>query len=393
MPNLRCDVRRIPKWRTRADCAYNSIIRAKWARREQQSNADKMNSLSSLIPTVRASVLFPVISRLDRGSGGTDALLAVHGLLRSQLTDPYAEVPLARYVALLEQAAVVLRDPSLGLHLGQNARSADLGPLGLLLSKAPTIRSAFERMSRFLHALQTAALVGLEDVDNMTVWTYQIEDPMIWPRVQDTEMTLAGTWQLVRSAGGRHSAPLEVHFEHDAPKDRSALESFFQAPVLFSQPTNRLLLSTADASRPIRNEDQELRFVLERHVGDLLATRKTETDLLRRVQQLIGLYIGIGRVTIDRLAEDLGIAPRTLQRELAKRNTSLRLLLREHRQTVIEARFGAGHCNFADLAQTLGYADATVFWRAFKSWSGTTPRDMRNQRGGTPRTRKNGPNE
>ena len=61
-----------------------------------------MNSLSSLIPTVRASVLFPVISRLDRGSGGTDALLAVHGLLRSQLTDPYAEVPLARYVALLE---------------------------------------------------------------------------------------------------------------------------------------------------------------------------------------------------------------------------------------------------------------------------------------------------
>ena len=78
--------------------------------------------------------------------------------------------------------------------------------------------------------------------------------------------------------------------------------------------------------------------------------------------------------------------------KLAERNTSLRLLFREHRQTVIEARFGAGHCNFADLAQTLGYADATVFWRAFKSWSGTTPRDMRNQRGGTPRTRKNGPN-
>src|SRR5258707_5920869 len=106
MPNLRCDVRRIPKWRTRADCAYNSIIRAKWAPREQQSNADKMNSLSSLIPTVRASVLFPVISKLDRGSGGTDALLAVHGLMGSQLTDPDAEAPLSRSVTLRAQPSV-----------------------------------------------------------------------------------------------------------------------------------------------------------------------------------------------------------------------------------------------------------------------------------------------
>lgn len=343
-----------------------------------------MSRISSSFPTIRASILGPLMAKLDQRGDVADALLAKHGLLRAHLADPYAEVPLKHYVAVMEQAANVLGDKWLGLHIGQNVRSGDLGPLGLFFDAAPSVRSALDRMSRFLYALQSHTLVSLSETKDMTIWTYQIEDPTIWPRVQDSELTLAGVCQQVRSFLGRNWSPLEVHFEHDRPSDSSALQRHFRAPILFSQPTNRLVFSTAEVDRRVRNEDQNLSVVLERHIADLLPVQETGAEILPRVRRLIGLHIGQGGVTINRLARELGISPRTLQRELAKYSTSIRLLLREHRQAVAEARFAEDHCHFADLAQTLGYADATAFWRAFKSWTGESPRTARNSKSPRP---------
>ncbi len=48
------------------------------------------------IPSIRASVLTPIVARLDSVNGTGDMLLAAHGILRSQLGDPYALVPMAR---------------------------------------------------------------------------------------------------------------------------------------------------------------------------------------------------------------------------------------------------------------------------------------------------------
>jgi len=70
------------------------------------------------------------------------------------------------------------------------------------------------------------------------------------------------------------------------------------------------------------------------------------------------------------------MSTRTLQRELARQNTSVRLLLRAHRQTLAEARLASDRCRFADVAETFGYVDSTACWRAFESWTGATPRDF-----------------
>ena len=343
------------------------------------------------IPTIRASIFGPLMSRLDQEGNLVDALLADHDLQHLQLSDPYTEVPLKRFVAVLEQAAVMLGDQWLGLHVGQHVRATDLGPLGLFCAAAPTVKSAFERMSRFLPALQSHTVARLHEEEGLTMWTYHIEDPTIWPRVQDSELTLAATCQLVRSFLGRSWSPLEVHFEHEEPEDSSALARHFRAPLLFAQPANRLVFAAADVNRPIQNEDKDLGRILERHIVDLVEARKAQSDILSRVQRLIALYVGQGRVTINRLARDLGISPRTLQRELARHDTSLRLLLRKHRQAVTEARFSTGRCNFDDLAQTLGYADGAAFGRAFKSWTGATPREIRNHSDGARSTRSRRP--
>ncbi|HVJ55008.1 MAG TPA: AraC family transcriptional regulator [Aliidongia sp.] len=329
------------------------------------------------IATIRASIFQPLLHELDRKNRDAGGLLAAHGLSRRHLEDPYAAVPIARYIAFFEGAARLLDDQTLGLRLGSSIKPVDLGPLGLLFSAAPTLRKAFARMFEFVSVLQGATQAGMQRQEDFTSLIYQIEDPAIWPRAQDSELTVAGICRLSRFCVGSSWRPLEVHFEHDEPPHRAALERFFQAPIRFGQPTNRVLVSNADFDRPFQIEDRGLSLILERHVRDLLAERRQEADIVQGVEKLIGLSLGQEPVTIERLAADLRISPRTLQRRLQQAGTSVRQLLRAHRRTMAEARIASPHISQEAIAHGLGYSDGTAFWRAFKGWTGTTPTEFR----------------
>jgi len=45
-------------------------------------------------------------------------------------SDPYEQIPLARFVSFLEDAARAVGDPLLGAKLGARSRMEDLGPIG-----------------------------------------------------------------------------------------------------------------------------------------------------------------------------------------------------------------------------------------------------------------------
>ncbi|WP_319532327.1 AraC family transcriptional regulator ligand-binding domain-containing protein [uncultured Cohaesibacter sp.] len=70
------------------------------------------------LPSIRASVLLPLVQQIDDTWGKGDILLALHGILRSQLEDPYARVSISRYIALFEDAATLIKEHHLGAKLG-----------------------------------------------------------------------------------------------------------------------------------------------------------------------------------------------------------------------------------------------------------------------------------
>jgi AraC-like DNA-binding protein len=331
---------------------------------------------------IRASILIPIVHALDLAIPDTDEVLVRHGLLRAQLRDPYASVPLARYIAFLEEAARRAGEPGFGVRLGAMMRPIDLGPAGLLFSVAPTLRQGLARLGRYLATVQSATQVGLHDHATWAAWVYKLEDPAIWPRAQDSELTLATMCSLVRARLGHRWAPLEVHFEHTPEGRDPALRDIFRAPVRFGQPVTQFLIAAADLDRRLRSEDAHVTPALERHALDLLerdrhAQAALSAQLSDRVRQLIGARMGLDRIGIGSVANALGLSPRSLQRGLAAEGTSLRDLVREHRRRLAEQRLLSGSSSHALIAQAIGYSDQTVFWRAFKRWSGDTPTAFR----------------
>jgi len=275
---------------------------------------------------------------------------------------------MARYVALFEDAAALTGDEALGARMGAAFKPADIGPIGMLFALSPTVRNAFERLSKYVNAVQGATGSGVFEENGNFVWSYQLVDPLMWPRRQDSEFTLAASCQLVRSCFRRSWRPIEIQFEHRAPRDPRLLERIFGAPILFGQSGNRIVMNKAEADRSHRTEDKELVAILERHIEDLVDETASSALIRDKVRALIGIYLGHKPVTVSALAEELKLSKRSFQRKLADEGVSLRDLVRQHRQTLADHYLAERTAPMSELARVLGYADNTVLWRALRSW-------------------------
>jgi AraC-like DNA-binding protein len=323
-------------------------------------------------PTARASILIPIVRELERQRRPAKALLARHLIPMEQIVDPYLEIPLSRYVAFLETASEAGEDPFFSAGVGTGFRATNLGPTGLLFGASATLRRGLERLARTLTSWQGGTSIGLRDEEDLLVWTYRIEDPLIWPRRQDSEYTLAATIAIARDAFGACGRPLEVHVEHPAPEDPTGLARILGVQPRYGQPANRLLFDGANADRVHRREDRELIAILKRHVEDLRAP-EGEEGLMGRVRGLIGLHLGTRQVSVPLIADELNVSARTLQRRLAEQGTSLRDLVRQRRLDLGRVYLNDGRMTHADIARALGYTDGTAFWRAFKAGTGFAP--------------------
>ena len=332
------------------------------------ASAPQLTSRVPAIASIRASVLAPLVEQIDRRSGKTDLLLASHGLLRSQLDDPYAMIPMARYIEIFEHAALIADEPSLGARLGTLLKPSDIGPIGILFSISGTIRAGFERLAKYVTAVQSTTSSGVFEENGNLVWSYRLEDDRMWPRRQDSEFSIAASCQLVRSCFAQSWKPLEVHFEHLAPRDRSPLERIFRCPLKFGESANRIIVDGQNASRLYRHEDPALSAVVERHVVELISNTMFPDSITDQVRTLIGIYLGHKPITLQAIAAELRISVRTLQRRLSDENTSLRNLVRDARQAIANTQI-EGHVQKARIAEVLGYADSTVLWRARRGWN------------------------
>ncbi|WP_238541304.1 AraC family transcriptional regulator [Burkholderia gladioli] len=319
-------------------------------------------------PTIRGAVMGPIVRALDAAGADCDGLLAEFGLSRRQLSDPYVILPLGRYVSAFERAAQVLNEPFLGLRLGQEIPVSELGPAGFLFMSSPTLGAAIARFSEALASWQSSAVADLDGNHGWPIWRYQITHPNIWPRRQDAEYSVSSMCHMIRMVRGTHWKPVEVHFEHATLHDLNPLMRLFQCPIRFQQPVNGVVLCAQDLKAPIRSVDVPLTRLMERHAIDLIKRDAMPQNLVDQVRDLVMRRLAREKLVVADIARDLGLSNRSLQRHLASANTSVRQIIREERQRSVAMLGEREGMSNATIARAVGYADATVLWRARRSW-------------------------
>jgi AraC-like DNA-binding protein len=297
----------------------------------------------------------------------------------AQLTSLYERVPLRHFVAIAEETATRLDQPFLGLELGRSFSFADLGPFYAMFLLARDLRAAVEGLTRYESTWQTNTTMDLVRGKDTSTCRYCIQDPTIWPRRQDAEFAIASVTSFIRQLTSKRWRPVAVEFEHDVKGRVSTLSQFFRAPIRGNQGLNILVIANEDLDQPLRLRlkpgEGDIAPILERHLMELLAPPgEPRQTCAARAGSLIARRLGRTSVTIDAVAAEMNMSVRSLRRHLTDEGTSFRQLLQQHRRTMIETILTSEGARLSDLASRLSYSDSAVLSRAFKTWTGVSPR-------------------
>lgn len=307
--------------------------------------------------------------------------LAAVGLGEEVLERADAKIPLRQYNALLETAAEHV-DPCLGLRLGlgllQEPGSTTLfGGFGHAVRSAPDVRTMLEFISRFLVVHAQANELSWRLRGGRLEISYRVTDPSVTHRQQDAEFAIGSLFSRLREMTGEKFAPLRVDFAHPQPADISLHQQAFQCPLRFDQPTNTLVWPGEMLDEPLLTADARLFRALLPGLEEERRQRLADTDLTTRISLVIESRLGSGEFGIDEVARELCMSKRTLQRRLQELQLEFVDLVEEIRQALAIDLVSHSSLSLTKIAQQLGYAEASSFTRAFRRWTGLTPREYR----------------
>jgi AraC-like DNA-binding protein len=97
----------------------------------------------------------------------------------------------------------------------------------------------------------------------------------------------------------------------------------------------------------------------------------------RVVRLLGGMLVAGSRPSLDAVARELAVSPRSLQKSLKTEGASYQRLLDRVRQEIAIDSLGDPDLSLCDVAFLLGFAEQSAFNHAFKRWTGSSPRQYR----------------
>ncbi len=283
--------------------------------------------------------------------------------------------PIGQWKALLEKADAALKIPALGLQIGATVRPAHLGVLGYVTTHCANLGEALARLDRYQRLVYEVNPPRMELRDDVVVLEWGAGQGRPGQLVDETAIAALVTFTRALAQG--ESRLSLVSFINPAPADATPYEAFFGCPVQFAQATTQVVLPVEYLALPLRAPDPALRELLDQQAETLLSRLPCEDEFERALRVAMSQAITDGHAQLETVAAHLHRAPRTLQRQLAELDLGFQELLDDTRRRMAENYLRDEGLTLADIAQLLGYGEQSAFQRAFKRWTGQTPRQFR----------------
>jgi AraC-like DNA-binding protein len=320
---------------------------------------------------VHVGPLLPVPALLNELGVDADELLASVGIEPLLLSDADNLMTFATAGRLLRECVARTACDHFGLLVGERGGPASLGLLGTLLLHSANAGSALQSLVTHLDIRDRGAVPTLTVEGKGVTLGYVVYERGVKSVDQIADIAIAIGCNILRSLCGAAWVPSEVLLAHRRPADVRPYRRFFRAPVRFDAGHNGLVFPSKWLARPLTANDPHLRQKLQDQVHYFDAIHGM--SFAAKMRRTLRAAVTRGTCSVTQAAQIFNMSRRTLSRRLRAEGTTYEALLNEVRYEVACQLLGHTDMLVRDVAETLDYADAAAFTRAFCRWSGTTP--------------------
>ncbi len=342
---------------------------------------DELSSMS--MPAGRAPETAPLLQRIGILAElpalveelGGDAVELAHrvGISSEVLLDSDAVIPFVKFGAAFQVAQSLTGCPHIGLLLGSRGSLGMLGLVGAYMADAPTVGTAMTDISSHQRRYVRGARPYVVAANDEVLFGYRVHEAIIPAFDQLCEAAIAyGNAMIMELCGER---PIEILFSHAAPADKRPYQSILKAPVRFNAEHNALVYPGSILCRPVPDADPFRRLKLHAKLEQYWAIEPP--DIVSSLRRILAVTALDGDHSLRTTAAALKLHPRALNRRLREQNTTFQRELAHTRFTLACQFLENSRLSITAIAEAFGYADVSVFTRAFERWSGITPTQCR----------------
>jgi AraC-like DNA-binding protein len=291
------------------------------------------------------------------------------------LDDPKAHITARQMEAFSEGAMKQLDDEALGWF----SRRLPWGSLGMLCRASlpsPDLGVALKRWFRHHRLLTDDIELRLETAaGRATVSIVESRD-----LGEMREFCLVSYLRYVHGyacwAVDSRISLIEVGFPFPLPPHGSVYPLLFPGPVSFDAASAHFVFDAKYLALPQRRDDVALRAMLQRALPLTVRQYRRDRLLGQRVRRLVYEHPAEMH-DADGIARQLHVSTRTLHRHLRQEGVSLQELKDEVRRERAVELLCRTEKAVKQVAFAVGFADEKAFSRAFKEWTGHSPREYR----------------
>jgi AraC-like DNA-binding protein len=282
------------------------------------------------------------------------------GISPSMLLEANGWVPRDLCFVLGEQVTAVVDDGFTGAKIGQRYRLTELGAWGSAVIAAQNLREACTVAANGIGLLHGGSDLRLLTFRRHAQLRFSFRGKLPTNPVQHLLSCLVILRKIALLAGAPEA--VSVHLSMPYSRGADQLEETHGPVLEFGCAHDAIVIDREVMDQPLTDA-----------VGSNNSVEPAETAAA--IGALVKQLLPYGHITIDKVAARQRLSVRTLQRRLRDWGFSFEEIVDDVRRTEAISHMFAREHSSMEIAFLLGYSDQAHFTRAFKRWTGLSPRE------------------
>jgi AraC-like DNA-binding protein len=312
--------------------------------------------------------------------GSPEPLLKAHGLLGADESDGEQMIDLRQVMALYDATAAKLGCPDFALRVSAHHALERLGgPLALVTYNAPTVADSINLASLYMpyFSPNMQYMLAPDETRGRHRLIHELKLDHCPERRHQIEMSMRVASETLSLLAQSRSAVKYVTMQHAAKMPLALYKRHFAWPVRFEQKENAVVFDSRVLKKPVAGRNPEIQRLAESFLRTVIDD--LPRNLAGRVEALINRQLTNPKCTINLIAGQLAMHPRTLQRRLQEDGIRFDTLLDNVRKARAEHYLSQRDMHLITVTQLLGYTRQTSLNQSCLRWFGCSPLQFRRQ--------------